>query len=171
MKWQMAGSIAVKGIVVLIHKQAIGPSRTDRDEQSLCHFDTSEDSARDQHTCDRTCLASLCSKILDLRVRLQSHVLSSLFLLSYRHTLSVASAVLILALSGCAFQQRPLAIMFRNAPADWTPPHGFDGCHQRDEVVLENGKPEGQPTIRMECPHRTALVDKRTKKIVWQTYW
>ena len=88
-----------------------------------------------------------------------------------RRQIHAASAVLILALSGCAFQKRPLIIWFRNAPTDWTPPHGFTGCQIRDEVVLENGEPNGQPTIRMECPHRTALVDKRTKQIVWQTYW
>jgi hypothetical protein len=103
-----------------------------------------------------------------------------------------ASAVLILALSGgCAVNRiEVMPMWYRNAPKDWVPPATFathlipGGCPAdfvyalqlgqcciRDEVVLVNGTPNGLDTIRIECKGRTVLVDKVTKRIVWETYW
>jgi hypothetical protein len=73
--------------------------------------------------------------------------------------------------AGCAHEVRP--IWFRNAPKDWTPPAALQppACHVRDEVVLEDGTPNGRETIRIECADRTVLVDKRTKRVVKEWRW
>jgi len=85
---------------------------------------------------------------------------------------------------------------YRNAPhaktppEDWTPPKAFasrlvpggcpadfvyalqpDQCCIRDEIVLVNMTPNGLNTIRIECKDRTVLLDKQTKRKVWETYW
>jgi hypothetical protein len=79
---------------------------------------------------------------------------------------------LILLLSGCAMQ-RPVAIWFRNSPENWTPPKKFAHCSVNGEVVIENGKPNGRDTVRLDCvtEEETVYVDKYSKRVVWRERW
>lgn len=79
--------------------------------------------------------------------------------------------LMVVLTAACATRASVVPIWFRNAPPDWTPPERFADCRVRDEVVLENGAPNGLPTIRLECPDRTVLLEKQSKRLVWQKYW
>ena len=77
-------------------------------------------------------------------------------------------------LSGCAPNRvEVMPMWYRNAPKDWTMPAKYQrlGCCIRDEIVLVNMTPNGLATIRIECKDRTVLLDKQTKRKVWETYW
>jgi hypothetical protein len=85
--------------------------------------------------------------------------------------------VAILLCGGCAMQERPMVIWFKPVPEGWTPPPKFAHCTinsmQGGQYVMENGKPKGLPTIRLDCvqDEETVYLERDSKRVVWREHW
>ena len=81
--------------------------------------------------------------------------------LTTRVSIHAASAVLILALSGCASYGR--VVRFYNPPATFQPPREVAHCGQ---PVWRGLHENNRYTYRFDCPTEIVLVDEETKRIV-----
>lgn len=90
--------------------------------------------------------------------------------------------LVLLLLQGCSFSTTTtrtttvdflIPLAYHKAPPNWTPPSKYAQCKPLDEVILEDGTPDGLPTVRVQCPKDGPMIwfHRDTKKIVQIRRW